>query len=438
MGFVNKSCLSTAEFLFEVFSKTNILENGEELARIKEDLVISEEIKNQAVYNAANIKRGGYRLFDFNISFKDVYINIKELVKKDAAWLPYGLKYLMLVGLPLLLFSAIGAGYFIGFLHNFIDKNRENPYYFAVQTSYMMFLCLCVFTYTGSYVHNDVDLVKRRFKRKSYSIITMICSGLIYNTPFSVLALVMCATIIKAVFKISGVDSETLGLFEVLCLFLQAITLSIFQLWFSIYNPPKGIIGTIVFISKYVLFSRENYDYIVEGMICPPLLVPLMQKMLKLEVDSQILKTVSFLLTAVGKGLMGFVSPNRHISTAIAFHFIEKLKAKYFIDKPGSFIRRLGHEDSVKEVLSNLIYIRHVYSISEIEIDQNLEEKLKFLENMDDFISIFQKECSNKISYFGFGKYPSLLYVCALLLMIILMFSWITRRKFTAEVRLKL
>ncbi|KAI5150530.1 hypothetical protein ENBRE01_1556 [Enteropsectra breve] len=439
MGFVNKSCLSTAEFLFEVFSETNILSNGEEMAKIKEDLVISEEIKNQAVYNAADIKRGGYRLFGFNISFKDISLNIKELVKNDASILPFGLKYLKDLFVLAVFFGAIGFVCFSLILNGKIKIKESKAFFTIIQNAYLFFYLLIIVFYTGNYLHRDADKFKRRLKRNSYSIPAMICSGLIYNIPFPFIAMIMNVTVLKAVFVISGAKSNTLGLFEIMYLILQCLSCSILQMFFSMSQTSYSL-AIVPFFAKAYCFYHESYDWFLMTMFCQPNITGKIQSLFDLKEDSAIYKIISLLLDLIENLTLGLFSPHRHLVTAQVHHYISNLKSVLGADWVVETKRTEGSISLLYRLLNGLTFNRVLCGVGkdEIKIDSYLVGKLDKASTADEIFSAIQKGCSKKASFFGFGKTLSLLYVCVTIPMLIAIFACIVRRRFSPEVRLKL
>ncbi|KAI5150892.1 hypothetical protein ENBRE01_1767 [Enteropsectra breve] len=451
MGLVNNTTLSISEFLFEVFSETNILENGEELSKITENLVISEEMKNQAVYAAANIKRGGYRLFAGGFSFRGLYLNFKELITNDFKYWPFGLKFVK--DLVLLIFFFCVAGYAINEDVKKIKENRSNdleiimPEFSTVwQLWTWLFSIYTSALFSGSFIFQDIDTMSRRMKRKKYSIFTAICSGLLYNYPLFVLGLVLNYVVIRIVYRHHDLDTKVITpdvVFAVIYTFIMPIV----QLFFSALslNFFTYLLGVI---TKTYLVAFHSDNVIVDSMLGDPdqyLIVGQVEK------KSFLLKRlVAFAYKTLDKGLFSVLFPYKHFVISKFSYYLDqmqkhkenssKLNATLFgsLEQGDNETNDAFQKYFVAEAI-NAIYKMLTYIFLRFKgYDKKLLETLAKAKNLDEFFYGLKSEGIKKVMHLYLGKYFSMCYLGFTLILLLVLSTYIIHRRFAPELRYKL
>ncbi|KAI5150532.1 ATP-binding cassette, subfamily G (WHITE), member 2 [Enteropsectra breve] len=471
MGLVNTTSLSISEFLFEVFSETNILKNGEELTKIREDLVKSEEIKNQTVYAAASIKKGGYRLFAGGFSFRGLYLNFKELISNDFKYWPCGMKFV-----KDLLLLALYFGMMSFYVYSNVKKScdTEAPeskkdgntetsvhvkltppsFIFMIEMSIWVFWIFASILFSGSFLFHDTDTMKRRMKRKKYSVFTAICSGLLYNGPLFLLGLVLNFSIIKFIFMSYKLDT-TIDISNIVFLVIYTLTLPIVQLFFSTLSV-NFFIYLIATVTRLYFAAFHLYDHFIRNIFIDRNLYMLIKEPID-EKSPFLSKLAANAYKVVDMGFFSILFPYRHLAITKFTYILEQIKDnKTVTDKVAALLSASENEDvgvnrkykSIEDkrkdnaipVLFSIFSNLKCYIFDSFKhcMEEELCQKVSNAKNVDEFFHILRSEGIKKLMFLYLGKYFSMIYMCVTLVLLLGLSALIINRRFAPEVRYKL
>ncbi|KAI5150891.1 ATP-binding cassette, subfamily G (WHITE), member 1 [Enteropsectra breve] len=453
MGFVNSSTLSTAEFLFEVFSDTNILSNGEEMAKIKENLVISAEKKNRAVYDTADFKKGGYRLAAGGISPSDVFLNIKELFRNDLTYWPHGLKFVKDLLLTLLIFASLGNNVNANIQVRIKQSLEQRVYFFVLLEMFSGFVLNVMLLFSGTFMDSDPESMRRGMKRKNYSVYSAICSGLLYNGPFFVIGLILSFAVTKYIYSRNELETA-LSTFEIASLIIYTVAVPIVQVFFSTLSINNFMYALAV-ASKLYFSQLHGYYFVVRAMFKDRRLYPFFG--LITEESPLYLKLFSYAYNIMDKGILTALFPFKHISICQFLHLLSRIKnnAESLNDLKSAAISELSEisangalravGDYPSEDASDslaLVYKRltspEIKGRPPMEMEELLVEKVEKLQNLDEFFNAIRSEGIKKEMYLCLGKYFSMCYIGITLILLMALSANILKRRFAPDVRTKL
>ncbi|KAI5150784.1 ATP-binding cassette, subfamily G (WHITE), member 2 [Enteropsectra breve] len=450
MGFSNSSSLPAYKFLSEVLSEKPLLDNCEQIIQTKKALVIAEEIKNKKIYEAADIKRGGSKLFYGGISWQHVVLNMKEMLRKDHRSMMNGHKLLQKI-LYLACLVLLGMFLWISCQKN-IHFKIVPSFFHCVQVAYGgLIAAACVLSH-GTFIHSNSKLTKHILKRRCYSTPTIVCSELLYNGAlyFSFLALsfVMCFCIII----ISG-RPVTISLKELAVLIVYSIIPPVVQLFFSAFTSRPYALVLSAIVRLYMTYSHFYYFMAQKAFTLSDiynleaLLAGKKPRFLRILLDK--------CYTILDKYVLSVFSPFKHFAIIQMHVFLSEMKSNSEILKrinlatysmfnknatSGGESSPLQIPEFVQSALS-IVYKEAFSCMRWIYInnwDPRLIQNLRKAKSFDDFLSQIQDFVSKKLMFVSWDKYFSFSYLWILLVFQILATGFILFKRFAPDVRLRL